>query len=212
MDVHELSRFNENNRPNDYYKSIWNFLHRFSFMYPENPTEEDKINARNLFKSIGNITVLECAKCVGHFKYHLDNTLDNSLTDKDTLSQWLVDVHNEVNARQGKKFFPYQEAVKLYSMPMKVSHCDVSALVNKNNTTTKNTDNDICPISDANIDEIIDKSHNSNPTTQQQQQSKTSKTTENNDSKDVKLIVGVSVAALLTIALINKLESNKKKI
>lgn len=92
---------------------LWYQMHMKTFEYPKNPTEEDKHKIREYFRSI--INILPCETCKEHYieylqkrpiRYHYDT--------KDNLINWLIDFHNEVNSRTGKKVLSYKEARSIY--------------------------------------------------------------------------------------------------
>lgn len=40
--------------------------------------------------------------------------IDRALESRDTLTKWVIDIHNKVNLETGKKELGYQEALDLY--------------------------------------------------------------------------------------------------
>jgi FAD-linked sulfhydryl oxidase len=83
----------------------WDFMHAVTFAYPsEAPSEEDKQNIIQFFDSIGNC--LPCAKCRFHFKEMLKKWPVPTF-NREELTKWLVDRHNDVNVRLGKPVYPY---------------------------------------------------------------------------------------------------------
>lgn len=92
----------------------WKFMHYISFTYPINPTQEDKINYKKYFTSVGD--VLPCQKCRTNFKNHLSKfpLNDNVLSTNSTLVAWLINIHNEVNKINGKKEYTLDEILKIY--------------------------------------------------------------------------------------------------
>lgn len=91
--------------------SMWFILHSVGFSYPINPTEEDKQEVYNFFKSLGH--VLPCSVCRKHFKRNFEE-IPIKLNNREDLSTWLVDVHNEINGRTGKKTMTLEQVKKLY--------------------------------------------------------------------------------------------------
>jgi len=89
----------------------WTFLHTITFNYPDNPTNQDKQNYFNFFNSLKH--VLPCNKCKEHYK---ENSIElkNNLNSKDDLVKWLIDIHNEVNKKNGKKIWSYPEVYNKY--------------------------------------------------------------------------------------------------
>jgi hypothetical protein len=83
----------------DWGPGAWKFLHEITFFYPDHPSEVQQTQAQHLFQSLR--TLLPCEECRLHYDAEL--TKYPPLTkSKDTLSQWLIDLHNRVNARLGK--------------------------------------------------------------------------------------------------------------
>jgi hypothetical protein len=91
----------------------WKFLHFVTFGYPENPSNQDKLNYKNFFYSLGN--VIPCPTCAQHYKQHLNMypLTDNILSNKKNVINWLIDVHNEVNKSLNKRTYTYEEGINL---------------------------------------------------------------------------------------------------
>jgi hypothetical protein len=94
--------------------SAWRFLHAITFSYPENPNEDHKAAAVQLF---GNVLkhLIPCADCCGHYcaEEHRD-PIENHIGSRATLSKWLVALHNRVNSRLGKPYYKYADAEAEY--------------------------------------------------------------------------------------------------
>ena len=83
---------------------LWDSLQIVASGYPEDsPTQEEKLHYRNYFESFG--LVIPCIDCQQHWKeVLLEKPLtDNDLTDRETLSRWVMDIHNIVNWRLDKR-------------------------------------------------------------------------------------------------------------
>lgn len=91
---------------------FWHFLHIISFNYPLNPTEEQKENHYNYFRSLENI--LPCKYCRDNYKKNLEDThFDKSIfKDRNTFSLWLYNLHNHINMMLGKKCYLTFEEIK----------------------------------------------------------------------------------------------------
>ena len=92
----------------------WTFIHFLALAYPENPSQEEKKNYKDFLTNLQN--VLPCDRCSEHYgnnlqKYPLEEALNNS----QSLFQWTVNVHNEVNKGSNKRIYSYEEAYKLYA-------------------------------------------------------------------------------------------------
>ena len=88
----------------------WGLLHTCSFTYPVNPTWEDRYHNFNFLKSFAE--VIPCMKCKKHFKETLSTLSgpsDRMFDSREAYSRWLVDIHNEVNQRLGKKLRDYDD-------------------------------------------------------------------------------------------------------
>jgi len=95
-------------------KPFWNVLHSVTFTYPQQPSDEDKERVRIFFKIMPYY--LPCSICGVHFvKEMADNPLtDTVVASMDSLSRWLVDVHNSVNKRLKKPELAYDTIKKFY--------------------------------------------------------------------------------------------------
>ena len=78
----------------------WEFLHAISFGYSDNPSETEKENMLKFFMSLPY--TLPCNICAGHCKKNLE-TNPPRVDNKDSLSRWLVDFHNNVNDQTNKE-------------------------------------------------------------------------------------------------------------
>lgn len=91
----------------------WKFIHHIALGYPNSPTENDKNNYKTFFYSLGN--VLPCHICSDHYNENLliHPLSDTVLSNKTNFINWTIDMHNEVNKKNGKKVYGYDEALKL---------------------------------------------------------------------------------------------------
>jgi hypothetical protein len=93
----------------------WRVCHAVTFMYPEtNPKASDKRVIINFFELLPFI--LPCAACGIHLHATFkDLPLDDTvLESRDSLTRWLVKVHNIVNTRKGKPTANYVDVYKFY--------------------------------------------------------------------------------------------------
>jgi hypothetical protein len=92
---------------------FWLTLHTISFNYPLKPTEQDKINYKIFYTSFQN--VIPCSICKKNYIRHLkEHPIDNYLSSRRKLSEWVIDMHNMVNGETGKKILSYDVVVKKY--------------------------------------------------------------------------------------------------
>lgn len=103
-----------NIKPEIWGPSAWKFMHYITLSYPDNPTNEDKVNVRNFFTSCQQL--LPCDKCKKEFKKYLDNIPlnDNILKSRYELSNWLLNIHNKVNNNLNKPSITYDEMINIY--------------------------------------------------------------------------------------------------
>ena len=64
-------------------------------------------------KSVGS--VLPCKTCRNHYiEYLQENLTEKVVENKKNLSSWLVELHNSVNRRTGKKEWSFDEISRMY--------------------------------------------------------------------------------------------------
>ena len=96
----------------------WAFLTFVTLNYPVHPTRQDKIRYLTFFQALA--PVLPCQLCSNHFKANVASiNLDVHMASRFTLTRWLFDVHNKVNAskKHPKRFFDFGDmlgAVKMF--------------------------------------------------------------------------------------------------
>lgn len=99
-------------------RKLWNLywfnLHYLSYNYPDKPTEEQK-------KQIEKLTIkmtkdgLGCPRCRAHFiKWNKATPVVENHSSREQLLTWYLNLHNDVNKRNGKKIFSRAQADKLY--------------------------------------------------------------------------------------------------
>mgnify|MGYP001205451447 CR=1 FL=1 len=96
--------------------SAWNFLHTISYSYSSSPTEAQKKNMYNFLKYFA--TVIPCAKCRIEFSRVLYENMksynDVIFEKRQNLVEFLIDMHNYVNKKIGKRIYTYKEIDYLY--------------------------------------------------------------------------------------------------
>lgn len=95
--------------PNLWGSQAWHFIHSVALSYPENPTDADKKKYYNFFLYLGR--VLPCPICGQHFLEKMKKYPPN-MENNERLFQWTVDIHNTINAENGKQIYSYEEAKK----------------------------------------------------------------------------------------------------
>ena len=119
--------------------SLWHSLHTISFNYPIIPTKKQKKEYLDFFKSLKNI--LPCKHCRLNYLQNLKVVpLNmNTMKNRETLSRWLYELHEEINSMLGKTSnLTYNDIRNRYEMFR--SRCLNDAPIKKNNTlkTKKN--------------------------------------------------------------------------
>ncbi len=88
---------------------LWEFLHCTSMNYPIYPTIKDKKNMYNFLMSLKPI--LPCRYCRDNYDKNLKE-FPIRLDNRKELVCWMIDIHNEVNTRCGKRHYTYEEVLK----------------------------------------------------------------------------------------------------
>lgn len=96
---------------------FWGTAHYITISYPSNPTQKEKQNVKLFFDLLTDL--LPCENCRTHYKNNLTRypLTDQILNSKSNLIKWLVNLHNEVNQRTGKKIISVEEAIINYTQP-----------------------------------------------------------------------------------------------
>ena len=81
----------------------WQLFHIWAYLYPENPTENDRMEALDFYrrKFVKHIFCMNCAR-------HYFEILDIEPSDTESSSSlltWTQKIHNMVNEKLGKKIF-----------------------------------------------------------------------------------------------------------
>jgi FAD-linked sulfhydryl oxidase len=90
----------------------WKFLHAVTFAYPSAPDLKTKLRYRRFFKTLKY--VLPCPLCRAHYSKLVQGLTIGHMKNAGTLSRWLVDVHNKINVKLGKKTVSYDEVKQVY--------------------------------------------------------------------------------------------------
>jgi hypothetical protein len=91
---------------------MWHSLHTITFNYPNNPTKEQKKQYLKFFTNIKD--VLPCKYCRENYTKNLTIHPLNThvLKNRETLSRWLFEIHEEINTKLGKKSYLTYEEVR----------------------------------------------------------------------------------------------------
>lgn len=96
---------------------LWIACHSIAFGYPIEPTVEHKQNYKTYFVSLAN--VLPCRFCRDSYIKFITTgktkLTDSVLENRDTLTKWFYNIHNEVNNKLGVDYgVTYDDHVKRY--------------------------------------------------------------------------------------------------
>ncbi len=95
---------------------LWAYLHYAALNYPTKPTREQSKEMEDWLKCLP-ITI-PCSNCSEHYRAYIAKhtaELSQICATKNALFQFLVDIHNQVNRRNGKPEMSYEDALKIYS-------------------------------------------------------------------------------------------------
>lgn len=99
--------------PNIWGPGAWTLLHSITLNYPDTPSQQDKNEYADFFYALAN--VLPCTSCQNNFRQNLnDLPIKLYLQSKNTLVEWLVEIHNRINIENKKKTITLAEFKKIY--------------------------------------------------------------------------------------------------
>ena len=79
---------------------LWHIFHSFSVMYPENPTEEEKLITKNFINKITTHLSIICPSCNRNKDTFIQNyDIDLAVSSKTNIIQFFCDYHKEVNIK-----------------------------------------------------------------------------------------------------------------
>lgn len=82
------------------YHLLWHIFHSFSVMYPDNPTEEEKIRTKNFIHKITTHLSILCSSCSKKKDTFIENyDIDVAVSSKINMIQFFCDYHKEVNIK-----------------------------------------------------------------------------------------------------------------
>ena len=118
--------------------STWHVIHMSAYMYPDTPTDVDKSKQMTFLTHVADI--LPCPTCRSHFRTHVaSDKMQAALESKDSLFEYIVDIHNEVNVRRGRDTIPVDLVQKRWdSMAVWPDEESNGSTHQKNCSTTNN--------------------------------------------------------------------------
>ena len=82
------------------YHLLWHIFHSFSVMYPENPSEEEKLRTKNFINKITTNLSIVCSSCSKNTDTFIQNyDIDLAVSSKTNIIQFFCDYHKEVNIK-----------------------------------------------------------------------------------------------------------------
>ena len=82
------------------YHLLWHIFHSFSVMYPENPTEEEKLRTKNFINKITTHLSIICSSCSKNKDTFIENyDIDLAVSSKTNIIQFFSNYHKEVNIK-----------------------------------------------------------------------------------------------------------------
>jgi hypothetical protein len=93
---------------------LWVYLHTVSANYPDQPTPEQQEGMKTWLRTLK--WTIPCKKCATHYGRYMEecHDLDRICASKQTLFEFLVNIHNTVNRRTGKREVTVEEAKAMY--------------------------------------------------------------------------------------------------
>lgn len=94
---------------------LWAYLHYSAMNYPNNPSQKQKEAMKDWLCCLS--ATIPCKNCSNHYSKYIEqhrSRLDEICSSKDKLFNFLVDIHNKVNKRNGKREVSYTEARQIY--------------------------------------------------------------------------------------------------
>jgi hypothetical protein len=96
----------------------WFFLDSMAMGYPENPTDAEKLSAKNLILSLKDL--LPCWGCRVNYAKYLEHYIETDPLDKivekrGSLIEFIIAVHNDVREKTGDKVVSVEDTFKYYN-------------------------------------------------------------------------------------------------
>ena len=92
--------------------SLWLILHSITLLYPLDPCQRDKDNMMEFLRGLGHVVL--CDICKTHYNRNMKENPPR-LDNRKDFFEWMVDFHNEVNGRTGKRSYTYDEVRAIYN-------------------------------------------------------------------------------------------------
>jgi len=105
-----VNTFNNHYTQNSKFHLMWLFFHSFSFAYPQEPSDEYKIETANFITNVIPKNLGGCGGCQNDYKKYIEKlNVFRIVSSKQELSTFFVDLHNYIN---NNKFDKQNQNVK----------------------------------------------------------------------------------------------------
>jgi len=95
---------------NTKYHIMWLFFHSFSFAYPDEPSEEYKIETANFIGNIIPKNITGCGSCQNDYRKYIENlNIYRIVSSKQELSTFFYQLHNHINEIKNKNLNSFQQ-------------------------------------------------------------------------------------------------------
>lgn len=121
-------------------RQTWELMNMYAFSFPIQPSAEQIQGAKQFFESIGYL--FPCENCQFHYRQMFYSSFPFHTCTRETLSRWVVDIHNQVNKRLGKPIWNWEQVQSQYVLPESNS-CESCNSISKelvHNETSKHED------------------------------------------------------------------------
>ena len=101
--------------PKEWGPHLWKYLHTCAANYSETPDFDTINNMMVWLKSL--FVTIPCVHCKEHYKMYIENNDQNLYlicSSRSNLFRFIVDLHNWVNRKNGKREWSYEEANMMY--------------------------------------------------------------------------------------------------
>jgi len=96
----------------------WFFLESMAMAYPPDPTDDEKLSAKNLILSLKDL--LPCWGCRVNYAKHIDEyftkiPLDSVVENRGAITEFIIAIHNEVRILTKSKPISVEDTFKYYN-------------------------------------------------------------------------------------------------
>lgn len=89
---------------------LWSILHKIAAGLPEAISKVDLVSTHQFFLQVSNY--IPCAKCRVHYTEWCRSNPPSSINGRASAVNWVWRLHNNVNARNGKAEYPFEQLDK----------------------------------------------------------------------------------------------------